>query len=81
MEEEITTNEEDKSSFSNFDEIIQTNADLEISLDFDKRQLKGEVEYQYNILNLKLSKIVLDLYGPQILSVNYITEDEEIIPI
>ena len=81
MEEEITTNEEDKSSFSNFDEIIQTNADLEISLDFDKRQLKGEVEYQYNILNLKLSKIVLDLYGPRILSVNYITEDEEIIPL
>jgi leukotriene-A4 hydrolase len=74
---DIKQNEEDISSYSNFNEIIQKELDIDVSLDFDKKQMIGKMDIKYEIINKELSKIILDLKGPEILSVEYIQKDED----
>ena len=62
---------------SNFDEIIQKNVELDVSIDFDKQQMYGKVITEYEIINPSLEKIILDLNGPDISSINLIAEDED----
>ena len=81
MEEEPKPNPEDISSYSNFDEVIQKHINLEISIDFSKKQLTGEITTTYEILNPELKKIILDLKGPEITSIDYISEDLDEIPL
>ena len=79
--ETLKANTIDVNSYSNFDEIIQKNVELDVSIDFEKQQMYGTVQTQYEILNPSLSKIILDLHGPDISSINLITEDIDEIPL
>ena len=74
---DIKQNKEDISSYSNFDEIIQKELDIDVSLDFEKKQMLGTMDIKYEILSSEISKIILDLKGPEILSVDYIEKDED----
>ena len=74
---DIIQNPEDISSYSNFNEIIQKEIDMDVSLDFEKKQMIGKMDIKYEIINPELSKIILDLKGPEISSVEYIQKDEE----
>ena len=74
---DIIQNKEDISSYSNFHEIIQKELDIDVSLDFEKKQMIGKMDIKYEIINPELSKIILDLKGPEISSVEYIQKDEE----
>ena len=77
----ITTNKIDINSYSNFDEIIQKFVELDVSIDFDKQQMFGTVQAEYEIINPSLNKIILDLNGPEITSINLITDELEEIPL
>ena len=79
--EDIKANKIDVNTYSNFEEIIQKNVELDVSIDFDKQQMFGTVKINFEILNTSLNKIVLDLHGPEISSVNYINEELEEIPL
>lgn len=68
----INTNPEDISSYANFQEIIQKEVDLDVSLDFEKKQMIGTMEIKYEVLSSEIQKIILDLKGPEIVSVNYV---------
>ena len=48
---EIKANQIDINTYSNFDEIIQKNVELDVSIDFDKKQMYGNVKAEYEILN------------------------------
>mgnify|MGYP002626235169 FL=1 len=74
---DIKQNEEDISSYSNFNEIIQKELEIDVSLDFDKKQMIGKMDIKYEIINKEISRIILDLKGPEILSVEYIQKDED----
>ena len=37
----------------------------------------GKMDINYEIINQEISKIILDLKGPEIVSVEYIQKDEE----
>ena len=78
---EIKANQIDINTYSNFDEIIQKNVELDVSIDFDKKQMYGNVKAEYEIINPSLKNIILDLNGPEISSINLITEDLEEIPL
>ena len=69
---EVNPNSEDISSYSNFNEIVQKEVDMDVSLDFDKKQMIGKMDVKYEILSSDIPKIVLDLKGPQIEKVEYI---------
>ena len=74
---EVNPNSEDISSYSNFNEIVQKEVDMEVSLDFDKKQMIGKMDVKYEILSSDIPKIVLDLKGPEIVSVEYVEKDED----
>ena len=78
---EIKANQIDINTYSNFDEIIQKNVELDVSIDFDKKQMYGNVKAEYEIINPSLKNIILDLHGPEISSIKLITEDLEEIPL
>ena len=78
---EIKANKIDVNTYSNFDEIIQKNVELDVSIDFEKSQMFGTVITEYEILNTSLKRIILDLHGPEISSINLITEEFEEIPL
>jgi len=78
---EIKANQIDINTYSNFDEIIQKNVELDVSIDFDKKQMYGNVKAEYEIINPSLKNIILDLNGPEISSIKLITEDLEEIPL
>ena len=73
----INTNPEDISSYANFQEIIQKEVDLDVSLDFEKKQMIGTMEIKYEVLSSEIQKIILDLKGPEIVSVNYVKKNEK----
>jgi leukotriene-A4 hydrolase len=75
--EEIKPNSEDISSYSNFNEILQKEVDMDVSLDFDKKQMIGKMDVKYQILSSDLPKIILDLKGPEITSIEFIEKDED----
>ena len=74
---EINPNSEDISSYSNFNEVLQKEVDLDVSIDFDKKQMIGKMDIKYEILSTEIPKIILDLKGPEIVSIEYIEKDEE----
>ena len=77
MSTEVKQNQEDKSSYSNFDEILQKELDIDVSLDFEKKQMIGKMDVKYEILSSEIPKIILDLKGPEIVSVEYVEKDED----
>jgi leukotriene-A4 hydrolase len=77
----IKANKIDVNTYSNFDEIVQKFVELDVSIDFDKQQMFGTVQTQYEILNPSLNRIILDLHGPDISSINLITEELDEIPL
>ena len=74
---EIKQNPEDISSFSNFQEILQKEVGIDVSLDFEKKQMIGKMDVKYEILSSEIPKIILDLKGPEISSIEYIEKDED----
>ena len=79
--EALKPNKIDVNTYSNFEEIIQKNVELDVFIDFDKQQMYGTIQTQYEILNPSLSKIILDLHGPDISSINLISEEYDEIPL
>ena len=82
----VLQNIDDISSYSNFKEIIQKEVNIDVSLDFEKKQMLGIMEVKYEILSSEVPKIVLDLKGPKIVSIEYPiknlkNEDEKLIPL
>ena len=73
----ITQNKEDISSYANFDEIIQKEVFIDVSLDFDKKQMLGTMEVKYEILSSEIPNVILDLKGPEIVSVEYVIKNEK----
>ena len=73
---EIKQNSEDISSYSNFNEIIQKEVYIDVSLDFDKKQMIGTMDVKYQILKSEIPKIILDLKGPEIVSIEFVQKDE-----
>ena len=74
---ELKANSEDINTYSNFQEIIQKEVELDVSIDFDNKSMFGTVKTKYEIINKSLENIILDLHGPEILSVFLINEDFE----
>ena len=78
---QLKANKQDVNTYSNFDEVIQKNVELEVSINFDKKELNGTVKTEYEIINPDLKEIILDLHGPEIISVNLVTEELDEIPL
>jgi len=74
---EIKANSEDINTYSNFQEIIQKEVELDVSIDFDNKSMFGTVKTKYEIINQSLENIILDLHGPEISNVCLINEDYE----
>ena len=74
---EIKQNPEDISSYSNFNEILQKEVEIDVSLDFEKKQMVGKMDVKYQILSSEIPKIILDLKGPEITSIEYVQKDED----
>ena len=79
--ETLKANKIDVNTYSNFEEIIQKNVELDVSIDLEKQQMYGTVQTEYEILNPSLNKIILDLHGPDISEINLITEEYDEIPL
>ena len=77
----LKPNEVDVNTYSNFDEVVQRHVDLDVSINFNKQLMYGIVRTKYEILNKSLQQIILDLHGPNISSVNLITEEFDEIPL
>ena len=73
----VIQNSEDISSYSNFKEIIQKEIDIDVSLDFEQKQMIGTMDVQYEILSSEIPKIILDLKGPEIVSIEYIVKNQK----
>ena len=73
----VLQNVDDKSSYSNFKEIVQKEVDIDVSLDFEKKQMLGTMEVKYEILSSIIPKIILDLKGPQIVSIEYVVKNDK----
>ena len=74
---EIKQNPEDISSYSNFNEILQKEVEIDVSLDFERKQMVGKMDVKYQILSSEIPKIILDLKGPEITSIEYVQKDED----
>ena len=74
---EINPNSDDISSYANFNDILQKEVDIDVSLDFDKKQMIWKMDVKYEILSSDIPKIILDLKGPEITSIEYIEKDED----
>ena len=75
----IIPNSEDISSFSNFNEIIQKEVYIDVSINFSENQIFGIIEVNYEIISSDIKNLILDLKGPEISSIEYILKkDEEI---
>ena len=55
---EIKQNPEDISSYSNFNEILQKEVEIDVSLDFEKKQMVGKMDVKYQILSSEIPKIL-----------------------
>ena len=64
-----THNPEDISTYSNFQEIKQKELDIEAEVDFDSKLIKGYVTGLYEIIKPEVEYLILDSFGPEILSV------------
>ena len=52
--------EKDWHSYSNYQDIVTTHVHLNLTVDFDTKQLKGSIEHQLNYLNNATKSLVLD---------------------
>ena len=77
---EINPNSEDISSFSNFNEIVQKEVYIDVSINFPESQILGTLEVNYELLSSDIKNLILDLKGPEVSSIDYVLknpEDEE----
>ena len=54
---DLKANENDVNTYSNFDEVIQTHVDLDVSIDFKRQQMFGIVKTRYEILNESIKEL------------------------
>ena len=73
-------NDEDISTYSNFDKICQKSLYLEVTLDFPSKTLYGFVTSTYEYINKNEKYLILDLKGPEIKKVSFI-ENKKIFPL
>ena len=74
---ELRANPDDVNTYSNFQEIIQREVNLDVSIDFENKSMFGTIKTKYEILNTSLENIVLDLHGPDVSSISLINEELE----
>ena len=74
---ELRANPDDVNTYSNFQEIIQREVNLDVSIDFENKSMFGIIKTKYEILNTSLENIVLDLHGPDVSSISLINNELE----
>ena len=74
---ELRANPDDVNTYSNFQEIIQREVNLDVSIDFENKSMFGTIKTKYEILNTSLENIVLDLHGPDVSSISLINNELE----
>ena len=74
---ELRANPDDVNTYSNFQEIIQREVNLDVSIDFENKSMFGTIKTKYEILNTSLENIVLDLHGPDVSSIFLINDELE----
>ena len=74
---ELRANKEDVNTYSNFQDIVQKSIYLDVSIDFENNSMFGIIKTTYTIINQSLENIILDLNGPEIFSVSYISDTLE----
>ena len=74
---ELRANPDDVNTYSNFQEIIQREVNLDVSIDFENKSMFGTIKTKYEILNTSLENIVLDLHGPDVSSISLINGELE----
>ena len=75
--QELKANPEDVNTYSNFQEVIQKEVNLDVQIDFDNKSMFGTIKTKYEILNPSLENIILDLHGPDVSSICLINDDLE----
>ena len=75
--QELKANPEDVNTYSNFQEVIQKEVNLDVQIDFDNKSMFGIIKTKYEILNPSLENIILDLHGPDVSSICLINNDLE----
>lgn len=74
---ELRANPDDVNTYSNFQEIIQREVNLDVSIDFENKSMFGTIKTKYEILNTSLENIILDLHGPDVSSISLINDEFE----
>ena len=74
---ELRANPDDVNTYSNFQEIIQREVNLDVSIDFENKSMFGTIKTKYEILNTSLENIILDLHGPDVSSISLINFELE----
>ena len=74
---ELRANPDDVNTYSNFQEIIQREVNLDVSIDFENKSMFGTIKTKYEILNTSLENIILDLHGPDVSSISLINGELE----
>ena len=74
---ELRANPDDVNTYSNFQEIIQREVNLDVSIDFENKSMFGTIKTKYEILNTSLENIILDLHGPDVSSISLINDELE----
>ena len=74
---ELRANPDDVNTYSNFQEIIQREVNLDVSIDFENKSMFGTIKTKYEILNTSLENIILDLHGPDVSSISLINNELE----
>ncbi|MCF6194158.1 MAG: M1 family metallopeptidase [Kangiellaceae bacterium] len=52
--------EKDWHTYANYQEVVSTHIDLQLTVDFDKKQLKGSIEHQLKYLKKGVQELILD---------------------
>ena len=74
---ELRANPDDVNTYSNFQEIIQREVNLDVSIDFENKSMFGTIKTKYEILNTSLENIILDLHGQDVSSISLINNELE----
>ena len=72
---QLKANKQDVNTYSNFDEVIQKNVELEVSINFDKKELDGTVKTEYEIYTKNKDKDALGT--PLIIYLESIKEEND----
>ena len=68
----LIPNQEDISSYSNFDKILQKEMEIFATLDFEKKTFSGYIITTYLYLDKTINYLILDLKGPEIEKIEYL---------